>query len=168
MEAPAHEILPGLWLGNLKASADLDWQRQAGIRAIFNCTKDIPFANRSLALYRIPLDDNLEPEELRNLETWGWEAVFKIAKEHKEKGNPILIHCHAGRQRSAATVAMYLISTFRCTTDEAIMYIKRKRAVAFFPAANFYESIKGFERAFRNMIAEKEAWSRYPRIPLPQ
>ena len=168
MESAAHEILPGLWLGNIQASRDLSWQSQTGIGAIFNCTKDIPFSNRNVALYRIPLDDNLEPEELRNLETWGWESVFKIAKEHKEKGQPVLVHCYAGIQRSAATVAMYLIAMFRCTADEAIMYIKRKRSVAFTPSVNFYSSIKGFEKAFRNSIAEKESWARYPRIPLPQ
>lgn len=167
--APAHEILPGLWLGNRGASQDLDFLREKQITAIFNCTKDIPFrqgVHPSMHQYRIPLDDNLQPDELRNLEHWSWEVAYKIAKE-RASGNRILVHCHAGMQRSAASVAIYLIATYRCTTDEAIAFLKQRRPVAFYGNVNFYKSIKGFEDGFRRMIAEKGAYAQYPKIPLP-
>jgi protein-tyrosine phosphatase len=164
---PAHEVLPGLWLGNARAARDREWLAQNQITVIFNCTKDIPFLQRGPShMYRIPLDDNLEADEIRNLELWSWEVSYKLAKERVE-GNKILVHCAAGMQRSAAVIAIYLISAYRCTTDEAIAYIKSKRPVAFFGNANFYNSIKGFEKSFRNMIAEKDAYAQYPRIPLP-
>ena len=165
--APAHEILPGLWLGNKSASQDINWLKQNNITTIFNCTKDIPFImGGPKHMYRIPLDDNLQPDEIRNLELWSWEIAYKIAKEYTQ-GNHILIHCFAGMQRSAAVVAIYLISTFRCTTDEAIAFIKKKRGVAFFGNANFYNSIKGFENSFRKMIRDKDAYTSFPKKPLP-
>lgn len=167
--APAHEILPGLWLGNRGASQDIDFLREKHITAIFNCTKDIPFrqgVHPNMHQYRIPLDDNLESDEIRNLEHWAWEVAYKIAKEHSA-GNRILVHCHAGMQRSAASVAIYLIATHRCTTEEAIAYIKSRRPIAFYGNVNFYKSIKGFEDGFRRMISEKNAYTQYPRIPLP-
>jgi hypothetical protein len=165
--APAHEILPGVWLGNRTAAHDSTFIKQNNITAIFNCTKDIPFKlNLVPHMYRIPLDDNLEPAEIRNLELWSWEAAYKLAKELAD-GNHILVHCAAGMQRSAATVAIYIVMRYRCTTDEAIAFIKSKRGVAFYGGANFYQSIRNFELGLRRSIAEKNSYQDYPRIPLP-
>jgi protein-tyrosine phosphatase len=164
---PAHEIIPGLWLGNKGASMDRGLLAQHNINVIFNCTKDLPFAtDMNLKLYRVPVDDNLEDAEIRNLELWAYEVAVKIARE-RAAGNRILIHCFAGVQRSAATTAIFLISSYRCTTDEAISYIRSKRPIAFFGNVNFYRAIKGFETSFQNMIADKEAYADFPRIPLP-
>ena len=162
----AHEILPGLWLGNKGASQDQAWLQSKQISVIFNCTKDLPFVNTSMSLYRIPLDDNLEPSEIRNLEHWSWETVYKLMAEQK-KGNKILVHCFAGMQRSAAVIAIYLVAMFRCTTAEAIAFIKQRRPIAFHSNANFYNSIKGFEDGFRDMISRTESFQKYRKIPLP-
>lgn len=164
---PAHEILPGLWLGNRTAAHDLDWQREKNINAIFNCTKDIPIKQGvAQRIYRVPLDDNLQQDEIRNLELWSWETAFKVAKE-LDAGNRVLVHCAAGVQRSAAVVAIYIIAKYRVTTDEAIQFIKKRRPIAFFGNANFYNSIKGFEKSFRHMISERNLYDQFPRRPLP-
>lgn len=163
---PANEIIPRVWLGNRTASQDVGWLRSNNVTAVFNCTKDIPFAPGTPHMYRVPVDDNLQDAELRNLEHWSWEIVFKVMKEYNE-GNTILVHCAAGMQRSAAVVAMFLIAKYRCTTDEAIAYIKTKRPIAFYVQANFYRSIKGFERALSKMIVDGNLYEQYPRLPLP-
>ena len=162
----ANEIIPGLWLGNRKASQDNDWLKEKNITVIFNATKDIPFASGNRSMYRIPVDDNLEDDEIRNMEHWSWEIVFKVMKEYNA-GKKILIHCFAGVQRSAAITAMVLIARYRCNTDEAIRYIKSKRPIAFTSQANFYKSIKGFEKSFFKMIMDTNSYSKYPKIPLP-
>ena len=166
MNDNANEIIPGLWLGNKGASQDKEWQRSKQITVIFNCTKDLPFVDTSLTLYRVPLDDNLEPSEIRNLEHWSWEIIYKLFEEHK-KGKKVLVHCFAGMQRSAAVVAIYLIAMFRCTTAEAIAFIKRRRAIAFHSGVNFYDSIKGFEDGFRDMITTTKSFEKYKKLPLP-
>jgi len=162
----ADEIIPGLWLGNRKASQDVKWLRSKNITSVFNATKDIPFAPGTLSMYRIPVDDNLEDDEIRNMEHWSWEIVFKVIKDYNA-GKQILIHCMAGMQRSAAITAMVLIAKYRCTTDEAIRYIKAKRPIAFYIQANFYKSIKGFEKSFLKMIMDSDAYESYPKLPLP-
>jgi len=163
---PAHEILPGLWLGNKVASQDRMWLQGNQVKAVFNCTKDLPFTQGlNIHMYRVPVDDNLQSEEIRNLQHWSWEIVYKVARE-RSQGNNMLIHCFAGMQRSAAVTAMFLISQYRCTTDEAIAYIRRKRPIAFYGNVNFYRSIKEFETSFRKMISENP--EKYPRIPLPE
>lgn len=145
--ANAHEILPGLWLGNRAASQDSDWLQEKGISTVFNATKDIPFSSVVKHQYRIPVDDNLEPVEIENMRRWAPEAVLKIIREYKT-GRPLLVHCHAGMQRSAALVAMTLIALKGYDTEKAIKYIRDRRSVAFFPAVNFKKSITGFEKSF--------------------
>ena len=135
----ANEIIPRLWLGNRKASQDVNWLRKNNITSVFNATKDIPFVSGIESMYRVPVDDNLEDDEIRNMELWAWEIVFKVLKDYNS-GKHILIHCMAGIQRSAAIVAMVLIAKYRCTTDEAMKYIKRKRPIAFYIQANFYKN----------------------------
>ena len=164
--ADAHEVLPGLWLGNRNASQDEAWLREKNIEAVFNCTKDIPFLTGPWAKYRVPVDDNLQDDQIRNLELWSWEVTYKISHEMK-LGKKVLVHCAAGMQRSAACVAMFLISQFRCTTDEAIAYTKSRRPIAFYGNANFYRSIRGFENSFRKFIMEKGLSEKLPRLRLP-
>jgi dual specificity phosphatase 12 len=141
---PANEILPGLWLGNGKAALDRGFLVKNSITTVFNCTKDILFSDIIRRQYRVPVDDNLQTAEIRNLELWSFEIVAKLAKE-LNAGHKTLVHCAAGMQRSAAVMAMYLIATRQMTTDQAIAYIKEKRPIAFMPMANFEKAIRGFE-----------------------
>jgi protein-tyrosine phosphatase len=101
--------------------------------------------------YRVPVDDNLQPEEIRNLELWSYEIVYKMTREY-QTGQPMLIHCAAGMQRSAACVAMFLIATKNMTPDQAISYIRARRPIAFRPSANFREAIEGFYRSYQRDI----------------
>ena len=144
----AHEIAPRLWLGNKIAALDERFLREKHITAVFNCTKDFPFSPMIGHKYRVPVDDNLEPIEINNMERWGPEIVYKVVSEYK-KGNVVLIHCHAGMQRSAAVMAMTLIAMTGKTPDEVMGHIKSVRRVAFHPSANFEKSIRGFDAAFK-------------------
>jgi hypothetical protein len=146
--ADAHEVLPGLWLGNRKAALNDDWLREKGIKTVFNATKDTPFSPVATERYRIPVDDNLEPVEINNMRKWGPEAVYKIIHAHRA-GRPLLVHCHAGMQRSAALVAMSLIALKNYDAEKAIKFIRDRRSVAFFPVANFKDAIVGFESDFK-------------------
>lgn len=132
----AHEIVPRLWLGNKNAASDGEWLRQHGITVVFNCTKDWPFHPDIPRQYRVPVHDNLEREEIQNMYKWAPEIMVKLVQEYK-RGETILVHCHAGMQRSAAVVAMFLMTIHGMSKDEAIQFIKSKRAIAFFPSANF-------------------------------
>ena len=84
----ADEIIPRLWLGNAKASMDEEFIRRNNITAVFNCTKNLPFSPIIPIKYRVPVDDNLEEEEIRNMELWSTEISYKIIKEHKPKNVP--------------------------------------------------------------------------------
>ena len=151
----ADEIIPRLWLGNVRASQDEDFMRRENIDVIFNCTKDLPFLNEerrsTTKQYRVPVDDNLEEEEIRNMELWSPEIAHKLLTQYNN-GHTILVHCYAGMQRSAACVAMLLIALKHMTAQEAMKYIKERRPVAFQPRANFGRAIHSFERDFFGRI----------------
>ena len=152
---PADEVVPGLWLGSRYAAQNPDYLREKRIRAVFNCTKDIPFDTSIPRQYRVPVDDSLQEPDIRNLELWSYEIVYKIAHEMRRAeadGTAVLVHCAAGMQRSAASVAMYLIATKGMTTDQAVTYIQSKRSIAFKPSINFERSIRGFEAAFEKEV----------------
>jgi protein tyrosine phosphatase len=142
----ADQIIPNVWLGNLKAAHDETFLRNAGIQVVFNATKDAPFHSSIRRRYRVPVDDNLQDSEIRSLELWSYEIVYKLMNEYKEK-RPILIHCHAGMQRSPAIVAMFLMTLSQMSADQAKSYIRNKRPIAFLPSANFEKAIRGFERS---------------------
>jgi hypothetical protein len=151
---PADEIVPGIWLGNREAALDGNWLDQSNINTVFNCTKDIPFYPSIKRQYRVPVDDNLEAVEIRNLELWSYEIVYKMIREY-QTGEPMLVHCAAGMQRSAACLAMFLVATRNYTPDQAIAFIKSGRKIAFHPSANFRASIEGFYKSYQRDIIPK-------------
>ena len=147
----ANLIVPNLWLGNSKAAHDEEFLRKNNIFTVFNCSKDIPFNRLAKRCYRVPVDDNLRQEEIRNMELWSFEIIAKLCKEMKA-GHTVLVHCAAGMQRSAAVVAMYLIAVHRVPAEEAMDHVREKRPIAFLPMANFKQSIKGFERELMTLL----------------
>jgi len=152
MDVPdAHEIVPGIWLGNRRAAWNDKWLKEKHIDTVFNATKDIPFSPSIRKQYRIPVDDNLQPEEIRNMTQWSHEAVFKVLQEHN-KGHRILIHCAAGMQRSAAIMGMYMIVTRGMSWQQAITYVQGIRPIAFRPSANFKDSLIEFDKSYQREI----------------
>jgi predicted protein tyrosine phosphatase len=150
----AHEIVPGIWLGNKRASENERWMKEKNITVVFNATKDLPFSTSIKKQYRIPVDDNLQPEEIRNMTLWSHEAVYKLMMEHN-KGQNVLVHCAAGMQRSAVIVGMYLIATKGMSWQQAITYIQGIRPIAFRPGPNFKESIIAFDTSYHREILPK-------------
>lgn len=147
----ADEIIPRLWLGNVHSSMNDEFIIKNGIQVVFNCTKNLPFSPIIPIKYRVPVDDNLKEEEIRNMELWSAAISYNIIKEYKD-GKTILVHCMAGMQRSAASIAFMLIAYFKCHGQDAIKYIKEKRNIAFYPKANFGRSIDYFDREFHGTI----------------
>ena len=131
---------------------DPEFLRANNITVVFNCTKDLPFHSSIIKRYRVPVDDNLEPNEINNMRVWAPEIVYKVLREYRA-GHTILVHCFAGMQRSAAVVAMTLIVLTKKSPDEIMAKIREIRPIAFFPAANFEKSIRNFDQDFKKELA---------------
>jgi len=130
------KIDTNLYLGNKDALDNSQF-----FTLIVNCTKnDIDFPPNCTNCVRIPVDDTPdESERLLQL----LDSTQVLQKIHANTG-PVLVHCRAGRQRSCAVVACYLIQYYNMTPVEAVDYIKSKRPEAFFGSINFANTINKF------------------------
>jgi protein-tyrosine phosphatase len=147
----ANQILPRLWLGNKTAALDSKWLRDKKITTVFNCTKDIPFGNGPLHQYRVPIDDSLRQEDIQKLTDWSPEIMYKLMAEYKQ-GATILVHCWAGVQRSAAVVAMFLMTLHHQPMSVVVPFMRHCRPIVFTPAMNFMQSIQTWEKTFFSYI----------------
>ena len=107
-----------LFLGNAKSALDYKFILENDINFIVNCTVDTPYIVdiiernklpfKNLQTVRIPVYDSLLPHDIEKMERYLHSAIpLIIQKLIKEKKN-VLIHCHAGKQRSACVVAALL------------------------------------------------------------
>lgn len=145
----ANEIIPRVWLGNRFAAWDGQWLKEKSIGAVFNCSKDLEFHPSVKNRYRVPVDDNLQAEEINNLTQWSPEIAYKVLREYKA-GKNILIHCAAGMQRSAAVMTIFLITLTGERAPVLMSHIRRKRPIAFVPQANFRKSIEYYDALYHN------------------
>lgn len=152
----ADEIIPGVWISRWEPAHNPEWLAAHRIQAVFNCTKTIPFHASIPYQYRVPVDDNLQPAEIRNMELWAPEIAFKILREFNA-GHPLVIHCHAGMQRSTAACAFFLLVLTGRPLIQVMYLIQSRRKVAFRPSANFAPAMRAFEGQVRTQILPKVA-----------
>lgn len=145
------KIMSKIYLGNYQAAKDADFFKDKKIKAVLNCTKDIPnhFAcKKDVEYMRIPIDDSLKEVDIKKLYEF-FPCIVEFIHKHAvlQKQN-IFIHCYAGRQRSAGSVAAYLMSQFNMTPGEACKYIMEKRPEAFHfgLSLNFEDSLKKYHK----------------------
>lgn len=103
----ADEIVPGIWVGNEAASQSELFMKQANIGLVINATTHIVSKFLGSIYYmRVPVLDT--PEE--NFKMFiCMSAACKAIALARTAGMNVLIHCHAGMQRSAAICAAYLL-----------------------------------------------------------
>ena len=148
VEYPAHEMFPGLWLGDSHAAMDEHFVRSKNINTIVNCTTNCDFIEINgvdLITHRIPVKDNLEDSELLKL-YHNMDHCTEYINKQLMLGHRILVNCHAGRQRSVAVVLGYLMKYCNMSCKEALALVQTKRPVAGYPSLNFSSSLKLYER----------------------
>jgi protein-tyrosine phosphatase len=153
------KILPKLYLGNFQAAKDADFFKDKKIKAVLNCTKDIPnhFAcKKDIEYMRIPVDDSLKETDIKKMYNFLPVIVEFIHKHIALQGNNIFVHCYAGRQRSAISVSAYLVAKLGMTPAEACKFVmdKRKEAFHFGLSLNFEDSLNKY---YKDLQKKKRA-----------
>jgi protein-tyrosine phosphatase len=143
------KILPKLYLGNYQAAKNAEFFKDKKIKAVLNCSKDLPntFAcKKDVEYMRIPIDDSLKEIDIKKCYEFMPVIVEFIHKHTVLQKNNILVHCYAGRQRSAISVAVYLVAKYGMTPADACKYImdRRKEAFHFGLSLNFEDSLNKY------------------------
>jgi len=150
----AHEILPGLWLGNMEASQDATFIKKNNIKAILNATHDLVNkfqSNKNIEYGNIKVDDSLKEKDFKIMEKSLPYAAAFIHKNKDLENKAVLVHCFAGVQRSAACVASYLMTyhpEIAPTFSKAVKFVHSRRPEAFhnMESVNFDQALKAYRK----------------------
>tara|TARA_B100001093_G_C26550247_1_gene894159 strand:+ start:235 stop:678 length:444 start_codon:yes stop_codon:yes gene_type:complete len=144
----ACEIITDLWLGNIRDSRNQEFINSVDI--VINCSKKIPFLNKKKKCIRIPIDDNLEKEEIMNMYKF-YPKITKIIYSYLVNNKVVFIHCYAGKQRSASIVVAYLMKYLGIKMNNAIKLLESKRSIVFTPLVNFENALLLYQSDVLNM-----------------
>ena len=118
----AVEILPNLWLGNIKASLNNDFLIKNNIKCIVNCTVNYQFNEKlpaNIKKIRLPVSDTGTQEANDTMLQYIDKTVTFIYRSLL-KGDCILVHCYAGKQRSPTIIASFIIKYCECNYEQAL------------------------------------------------
>ena len=134
----SHEIIDGLWLGNIAAAEDVIDLKKKGIKKILtvmnqdgpNYKSEDGFIHKKIAI--IDLSN-------QNIIKYFGECLNFIKGEEK-----VLVHCMAGASRSATIVVAYLMWKEKMKYKDAMDFVKQKRFIIY-PNFGFRDQLKKFE-----------------------
>ncbi len=144
----AMEILPNLWLGNILDARNKEFMEK--IDVVINCSKNIPFYSKKSLNIRIRVNDDLTELEITNLYKY-LHNVTAVIHKHLRDNKIVLVHCYAGKQRSASIVCAYIMRYLNISYIEATDLMRSKRSVVFMPLPNFDSALKLYQENLNKM-----------------
>lgn len=132
-ENDVDEIIPGLFLGNYKASYDYDFLSKHNIKYIIRVMSEMDNDKiyNGITYIHIPIKDNeICTKNLNNLFGFASDFILYALSKNKNNMNNILVHCKRGHHRSASVVAAFLIKYTNTDYISAIRYINNIRPYA--------------------------------------
>ena len=125
LNEPSH-IIDNIYLGSAFNAADKKLLELNHFDMIINATKSISnYFPDDFTYHNYPADD-LDGGSLKEHYENFYQTV--LAFENQNDGSAkILVHCYAGRSRSAALVLYYLTKRYQMTITEALELLTKKR-----------------------------------------
>ena len=139
-----YEMQPGLFIGGWAAAAHACQTEALGPKVfVVNLTNGKPMLSDFGA--EIKVDDNGSLEAMHIMEN-ALGPILKRMKDVMDQKVPVLVHCSAGRQRSATVVAAYLMAFHGMDLDATLEFMKSKKPDVFSPAVNFLPALRKFSK----------------------
>ena len=147
---PATQVLPHLYLGNMRDASDMASLSRLNIRYVLNVTAKQPS-------YHLPPGfhyKHLEAADngLQNLRQF-FEEAFNFIDEAKKAGAGVLVHCQAGISRSPTIAVAYLMKHYPMAMADAYKFVKTKRSIIS-PNLNFMGQLWEFEQVLNDEAKE--------------
>jgi protein-tyrosine phosphatase len=137
----AVQIIPGLYIGSVVDGTSDAFLRDHDISMVINCTKQKNHQDQTRGYYQVPVDDDLSAHEVQKM----YEAfpdVVGVIDDCMKNQNNVLVHCWAGRQRSASVVCAYLMWRYGTPLDTSIRRLRRRKPDVFTPSVNFRDALQ--------------------------
>jgi predicted protein tyrosine phosphatase len=126
------EIIPGLFVGNTRAAADIAQLNIHGITHVLNVRQRVNWVNmvdyeeNSIEFAHVPMADNLYFDMRPNI-----NAAIAYIRMALSGDGKILVHCSDGKSRSPTVVAAYLITTRDYDALSALIELCTERPQVF-------------------------------------
>jgi protein-tyrosine phosphatase len=138
------EMLPGLFIGGWPAAAKACRSKILGPRVfVVNLANGKPMVSRRGVMIKV--NDDRKPQSMQILDQC-IDGVVRSVRAEMEKGLPVIVHCHAGRQRSAAVIAAYIMIYEGLDLEATILYMRARKPDVFLPSVNFLSVLQRVER----------------------
>jgi len=129
-----YEITPYLFLGDYH-----DAENNICINQV-NCTNDLPrYNHKSKKFYRVPVNDDLQEYSFKEM-SQELPGAVEFIRECVDSSERVLVHCHAGQQRSCAVIAAYFAS-MGVPIEKSVEYLRSRKPDAFKNGVNFQKSL---------------------------
>ena len=121
---------PNLYIGGFLAASDPKIIQRAGITRIVKLFADTTmypggYCRHPGVSYAVFPTLDVPSYDIRNDAT----SALKFVKDGIDRGETVLVHCHAGISRSATVVLLYLMIYQHMTLDEALSRLRAVRPV---------------------------------------
>ena len=119
---PTSQVLPYLFLGNMRDASDANELRRLGIKFVLNVTAKPPVypPEPDIIYKQLEAADN----GVQNLKQF-FEEAFEFIDRAKASAHGVLIHCQAGVSRSPTIAVAYLMKYYPMAMSEAYKFVKR-------------------------------------------
>lgn len=144
MNGHMHPILPGLYLASWHQVQMAAIPENTSEWFVVNCTRDLPMAiSDPTRCIRIAVDDDRSHAALSGM-LEALPSTLQTIHQVLRNGIKVIVHCHAGQQRSPTVIAAYLMAYCNMSLTESVLFIKDRKADAFFWNANFLPTLEAF------------------------
>jgi protein-tyrosine phosphatase len=135
------EIAPNVYIGSIGAALNKQYLQESHITHILTVADNINQSYPNDFVYKnIEITDRIDFNLLEVL-----EDAIKFIEEALTAEGKVLVHCFAGKSRSAAVCAGYIMKTYNLRLEQALKAIKEKRG-CIMPNAGFLFQLELYEK----------------------
>ena len=138
-QGQSSRVLPNLYISDYRTARNADYLAELGISVIINVAEELPPTAAStlpnIEMFFIPFEDSMDEQLFPEI-----DKIRLIVDESLSKGKKVLVHCNAGRSRSAA-VLLYILMTLRGMSLGNAFEILKSARQSVQPNPNFIKQL---------------------------
>jgi len=122
----AHEIISGVFLGNMKIASNYLLLKHMKITHVVNCAMEIPnyHVDKDITYKHFVMNDTPSQNILQH-----FNEAFTFIDNALKNGGKVLVHCAMGISRSSTILASYIMKKYGLPHDKVLRQMKKIRVI---------------------------------------